>query len=536
MRGRKRRDDGWDEGRRDRKDDRRDGWADVAPEDWGDRGRGDGSQAGFSGGDYGDPGFGGAGSAGAGPGYGGSGFTGRDYPGGGQAGAGYPAAGYAGAGLDAPGYDSSGYNGPGYNGSGSGAPGYDRPGYGGRAGDAAGYGGGPGGESAYGDRGQAGGGYQDPGYAQGGYGGAAGYGGGAGYNGAGYNGYNGAGHNGAGYNGAGYDGAANGGTPAPSFHPVARNGTDRRLNGAFSDSPSPAQYGRSPSVQDPARGTPEFTALDTAAANGSPSGASRPYGRLCIFTLLDDKVAEFDRLAELAAEGVRTAEPDTLVYVIHVVPKAPMQRIIYEIYRDRAAFETHERQPHIQQFVADRRSCVLATNMIDLRLKYAKVGALGTAQAPQAMAQAPQAMAQAPQAMGQVPPMPQSSHEPQATWTPHAVERADGQYSAYPGYPAADGDRRAAGAGGYQPTADQYRQYGRYPGNGRPPELNSGRQLEAGDQYTGSGAGYPGYSGYPGYAEGGQFPAAAQDRYPDSDDRSPRSQSPDWSESRYGGR
>ena len=102
--------------------------------------------------------------------------------------------------------------------------------------------------------------------------------------------------------------------------------------------------------------------------------------------MLDDKAAEFDRLAERAAEGVRTAEPDTLVYVIHVVPKAPMQRIIYEIYRDRAAFESHEQQPHIQRFVADRRSCVLATNIIDLRLKYAKVAALAAAQAPEAAA------------------------------------------------------------------------------------------------------------------------------------------------------
>ena len=56
-----------------------------------------------------------------------------------------------------------------------------------------------------------------------------------------------------------------------------------------------------------------------------------------------------------------------------------MQRIIYEIYRDRGAFLSHERQPHIRQFAADRASCVLATNIIDLRLKYAKVAALGSA-------------------------------------------------------------------------------------------------------------------------------------------------------------
>ena len=101
---------------------------------------------------------------------------------------------------------------------------------------------------------------------------------------------------------------------------------------------------------------PEFMSADADTPRLSPAGTPRPIGRLSIYTLLDDKVAEFDRLAERAAEGVRTTEPDTLVYVIHVVPKAPMQRIVYEIYRDRAAFESHERQPHIRRFMADRAS------------------------------------------------------------------------------------------------------------------------------------------------------------------------------------
>jgi quinol monooxygenase YgiN len=126
----------------------------------------------------------------------------------------------------------------------------------------------------------------------------------------------------------------------------------------------------------------------TAAA---PAAApARPYGRILIFTLLEDRVTDFDRLAEQAAEEVRTGEPDTLVYVIHLVPNAPLQRIFYEIYRDRAAFESHEGQPYMQRFVTERRSCVLATNVIELRLKYAKVAPLP---APQAPAPAPPAPA-----------------------------------------------------------------------------------------------------------------------------------------------
>lgn len=111
-----------------------------------------------------------------------------------------------------------------------------------------------------------------------------------------------------------------------------------------------------------------------------PAPAAPPYGRILIFTLLDDRVAEFDRLAEQAAEEVRTREPDTLVYVIHLVPNAPLQRIFYEIYRDRAAFESHENQPYMKRFVADRRACVLAMNVIELRLKYAKVAPLPSPQ------------------------------------------------------------------------------------------------------------------------------------------------------------
>lgn len=106
---------------------------------------------------------------------------------------------------------------------------------------------------------------------------------------------------------------------------------------------------------------------------GPAAAAARPYGRILIFTLLQDRVADFDRLAGQTAEEVRSREPDTLVYVIHLVPNAPLQRIFYELYRDRPAFDRHENQPYMQRFVAERRSSVLATNVIELRLACAKV-------------------------------------------------------------------------------------------------------------------------------------------------------------------
>jgi quinol monooxygenase YgiN len=206
----------------------------------------------------------------------------------------------------------------------------------GRRGDGGqGYGGQAYGDQAYGDQG-----YGDQGYGGQGYG-APGDGGPA----------RAAGYRGADYDNAGF-GAGYGG-------------------GAVAENPP---YRRFPATQEADIDGPQFSPADAPAQ--AQSGTPRPYGRLSIFTLLDDKTAQFDQLAEEAAEGVRTSEPDTLVYIINVVPKAPMQRIVYEIYRDRSAFEAHELQPHIQRFAAARRACVLATNIIDLRLKYAKVASL----------------------------------------------------------------------------------------------------------------------------------------------------------------
>ena len=136
-----------------------------------------------------------------------------------------------------------------------------------------------------------------------------------------------------------------------------------------------------------------------------------------------------------------------------------MQRIIYEIYRDRAAMESHERQPHIQRFVDDRKACVLATNVIDLRLKYAKVAALGTP-----------AMPQAPQAPNEA----QYSQDTQTAQAPRVPARD--QYA-------------AAGTG-------------RYSGTRRYAELGAGSQSEAG-RYAGGSGQFPEQSrdGQPSYQE-----------------------------------
>jgi quinol monooxygenase YgiN len=178
------------------------------------------------------------------------------------------------------------------------------------------------------------------------------------------------------------------------------------------DGPSRPRYEPEAPGAEPATGMIDTSALGlpdlplpvpTSSAGSTPGTdlalpVTPPHGLIAIYTLLEDKVADFDRAADEVAEQVRANEPDTLVYVIHTVPKAPMQRIFYEVYRDRAAFEQHEKQAYVQRFVTARRPYVLATNVIELRLKYAKVSPL-----PQAEAQAAQARAQAPGGNGQPP-------------------------------------------------------------------------------------------------------------------------------------
>jgi quinol monooxygenase YgiN len=188
------------------------------------------------------------------------------------------------------------------------------------------------------------------------------------------------------------------------------------------------------------------------SAAGSPAaGAARPYGRILIFTLLDDRVADFDRLAEETAEYIRTGEPDTLVYVIHLVPNAPLQRIFYEIYRDRAAFDSHESQPYMQRFVVERRTCVLATNVIELQLKYAKVAPLPGPPLPGA-----------PQRARPLPPSRPQRPDPQRPGQP-------GQ----PGYGQPGYGQPGYGQPGYgQPRADRERYDERRPD---PRQVPSGR-------------------------------------------------------------
>lgn len=109
---------------------------------------------------------------------------------------------------------------------------------------------------------------------------------------------------------------------------------------------------------------------------GQAESQGPPFGQITIYTVLDERTGDFDEMTERVVEQVRANEPGTLVYIAHAVPTAPMQRILYEVYQDRAAYDDHLMQPYVARFESERRSMVLATNSIELGLKQAKVSPL----------------------------------------------------------------------------------------------------------------------------------------------------------------
>ena len=89
-----------------------------------------------------------------------------------------------------------------------------------------------------------------------------------------------------------------------------------------------------------------------------------PFALVVRFTVRPGREADFDQLVARTAGGIRAHEPGTLVYACHQVDGAPRERIFYELYRDRAAFNDHEAQPHTRRFLAEREP-LLESKQVD---------------------------------------------------------------------------------------------------------------------------------------------------------------------------
>jgi quinol monooxygenase YgiN len=89
-----------------------------------------------------------------------------------------------------------------------------------------------------------------------------------------------------------------------------------------------------------------------------------PFALVVRFTVRPGREADFDQLVARTAGGIRAHEPGTLVYACHQVDGDTRERIFYELYRDRAAFNDHEAQPHTRRFLTEREP-LLESKQVD---------------------------------------------------------------------------------------------------------------------------------------------------------------------------
>jgi hypothetical protein len=172
--------------------------------------------------------------------------------------------------------------------------------------------------------------------------------------------------------------------PEPQRRPGHRpDGADRRLDGA--ERPMMAAPAAVPEPMNMPMAAPTGMGAGMGSGMGyrtaepphpqpqAPQPPPAMYGQITVYTLLDGREEAFDRLAADAVRAARDAEPDTLMYICHEVVNSPTQRIFYQLFRDRTAFQENQHLPQVKRFAAESRTHVLATNVVELKLNGAKV-------------------------------------------------------------------------------------------------------------------------------------------------------------------
>jgi len=97
------------------------------------------------------------------------------------------------------------------------------------------------------------------------------------------------------------------------------------------------------------------------------------FGLCARFTCKDEASARaYDRLVAQTVERIKADEPGTLIYACHRVDGQPLQRVFYELYQDKAAFDAHEAAPHTRRYLAERGRYLAATEVAWLTLQTGK--------------------------------------------------------------------------------------------------------------------------------------------------------------------
>ncbi|MGW7822736.1 putative quinol monooxygenase [Streptomyces puniciscabiei] len=88
------------------------------------------------------------------------------------------------------------------------------------------------------------------------------------------------------------------------------------------------------------------------------------FGLFVRFTCKDEAAAAaFDDLVARTGEQIRANEPGTVIYAVHCVDGRPLERVFYELYRDKDAFEEHESKDYVRAFLSERDRYLSATEV-----------------------------------------------------------------------------------------------------------------------------------------------------------------------------
>ena len=99
---------------------------------------------------------------------------------------------------------------------------------------------------------------------------------------------------------------------------------------------------------------------------------------ICVrFDLKPGAEEGFDELVHETLSLIQSEEPETLIYACHLVEGAPAARVFYELYRDAAAFEEHERQEHVRRFLDERSQYLVGPPCVEFLHVQASKGTPG---------------------------------------------------------------------------------------------------------------------------------------------------------------
>ena len=101
-------------------------------------------------------------------------------------------------------------------------------------------------------------------------------------------------------------------------------------------------------------GNPARTCDPVHVNTAAQASISEAFGLVVRFTVRPGHGQQFDDLVATTVAEIARREPGTLLYLTHTVDGAPLVRVFYELYRDRAAFEAHEAQAHVRHFLTER--------------------------------------------------------------------------------------------------------------------------------------------------------------------------------------